>query len=864
MSILLALAQDQASPLVQCWALQALALIAHRDFVEPTLSCVLKLLLSTPASMVEVLVCLGRLLSGIITTLGPELSLEDPATARSKSAIMTASYIMQSAGHLVHSEAVSCLQQLHMFSPRQTELTSLVPDLVSLLASPHLNLRRAGIDFLRQLAAREAKLVCELTASMPGHGLADADMAYSDSGLPGLLFWLLDQEEDRLVVRHTQETILSILAATAAENLTAWLQLCQEVLTVSVEAAGEDPEERDDEDGDGDDVNFGGGEDSSQARLQPRWTTRVFAGVCLRKIISECCEGDRAHFDLCLAREVARAGDKSDFLVLHLSELVRMCFMAATSDTDQLRLEGLLTMQVVIDKFGQTAEPEFPGHVILEQYQAQVGAALRPAFAADTASHVTATACSVCSSWISSGVVRKLADLKRVYQLLVTSLAKLKRGSSSNCYNENASTLEKLSILKSWAEVYIVSMNSKQFKSLTEEFTYDDDFGEFNAPSPSDEEVGRPEDATSLTGLVAAELPSLSKHWLAALKDHALLSLPSDFKSQLPYEGGAFYTNDTLELSRPHYKATWPPILQAACIWLSAGGGLENVSAEKIELDVTGSANIGLGPANATSSADPEQINRSRFHLLLGVSLEALCSPRAGDLSLSHLSSCLGGLASLLEHPWTREQLAAQPGLLVELCNVLHRQLLTQDSTTIQSTVLNIIALALTAAKENLANRKKQKLKELFPANQSITDIPAEVAELGEGGQEDGELKPGLSVSFAILEVCVCVLVRYFPDISPRAAQSSSVIAMQARSRVRSKHGSGLSSEQQSLISTTVSVLSQVPALCSPAGLSVFSSEALYTNYINRKQHSHPHCSVFDNGSSKGKIIILTSPVVET
>ena len=143
--------------------------------------------------------------------------------------------------------------------------------------------------------------------------------------------------------------------------------------------------------------------------------------------------------------------------------------MAATSDSDPLRLEGLRTMQVVIDKFGQTAEPEFPGHVILEQYQAQVGAALRPAFDADTASHVTATACSVCSSWISSGVVRKLADLKRVYQLLVTSLAKLKRGSSSNCYNENASTLEKLSILKSWAEVYIVSMNSKQFKSLTEE-----------------------------------------------------------------------------------------------------------------------------------------------------------------------------------------------------------------------------------------------------------------------------------------------------------------------------------------------------------------------------------------------------------
>ena len=81
---------------------------------------------------------------------------------------------------------------------------------------------------------------------------------------------------------------------------------------------------------------------------------------------------------------------------------------------------------------------------------------------------------------------------------------------------------------------------------------------------------------------------------------------------------------------------------------------------------------------------------------------------RPGDLSLSHLSSCLAGLVSLLEHQWTREQLSSQPGLLVELCNVMHRQLLTQDSTNIQSTVLNIISLALTTSKENLASRKNR------------------------------------------------------------------------------------------------------------------------------------------------------------
>lgn len=65
-------------------------------------------------------------------------------------------------------------------------------------------------------------------------------------------------------------------------------------------------------------------------------------------------------------------GRGDDALVLHLSDLVRMAFIAATSDCDQLRLEGLTTMQEIIEAFAGVPEPEFPGHLLLEQYQAQV------------------------------------------------------------------------------------------------------------------------------------------------------------------------------------------------------------------------------------------------------------------------------------------------------------------------------------------------------------------------------------------------------------------------------------------------------------------------------------------------------------
>ena len=65
--------------LLQVWSLHALALIADsggpmfRGYVEPTLSLALKLLLSVPQSYIDVHQCIGKVLSALITTVGPEL-----------------------------------------------------------------------------------------------------------------------------------------------------------------------------------------------------------------------------------------------------------------------------------------------------------------------------------------------------------------------------------------------------------------------------------------------------------------------------------------------------------------------------------------------------------------------------------------------------------------------------------------------------------------------------------------------------------------------------------------------------------------------------------------------------------------------
>lgn len=135
----------------------------------------------------------------------------------------------------------------------------------------------------------------------------------------------------------------------------------------------------------------------------------------------------------------------------------------------------------------------------MEQYQAQVAAALRPAFSfsftvepdsgplkstigSQPSPELTAIACQVCSMWIGSGVARDPNDLQRVHELLrrafdklelahfrpclepvsrnssITVRGLLQSNSTTQLYSEDAVTMEQLAVLRSWADVYIVTM----------------------------------------------------------------------------------------------------------------------------------------------------------------------------------------------------------------------------------------------------------------------------------------------------------------------------------------------------------------------------------------------------------------------
>ncbi|XP_072617442.1 HEAT repeat-containing protein 5A isoform X12 [Vulpes vulpes] len=806
--ILYTLSQDSTSPDVQTWALHSLSLIIdsagplYHMHVEPTLSLIIMLLLNVPPTHAEVHQSLGRCLNALITTLGPELQGNSTSISTLRTSCLLGCAVMQdNPDCLVQAQAISCLQQLHMFAPRHVNLSSLVSCLCVNLCSPYLLLRRAVLACLRQLVQREAAEVSEHAVLLAKDNREEltSDANIREVGLEGALLTLLDKETDQKLCHDIKETLNHMLTSMAVDKLSFWLKLCKDVLAASADfttvTCVDTMQEEEGDKGDDASVLTTGNDDKSFPFTNPRWATRVFAAECVCRIINQCENAHSAHFDIALAQEMKKRDSRNDFLVLHLADLIRMAFMAATDHSDQLRLSGLETLLVVIRRFAAIPEPEFPGHVILEQYQANVGAALRPAFTSETPPDVTAKACQVCSAWIASGVVSDLNDLRRVHQLLVSSLTKIQAGKEalSHLYNESASTMEILAVLKAWAEVYIIAV--ERHKSHRQPLK--------TIPCSEESVRNGPHSTDGLLDLVHTDLSTLSRLWLAALQDFALLTLPSEFASQLPVEGGAFYTAETSENAKLHYYNSWALILHATALWLTSTGFVvadPDEEAAHLSRPVTPTS-MCQGSSSGATVKSPEDVCTDRFHLILGISVEFLCSLRS-DATMESITACLHALQALLDVPWPRSKIGSDQDLGIELLNVLHRVILTRESPSIQLASLEVVRQIICAAQEHV--KEKRRSAEVDDGAAEKETLP----EFGEG-KDTGGLVPGKSLVFATLELCVCILVRQLPELNPKLTGSPGVKA--TKPQVLSEDGSRL-------VSAALVILSELPAVCSPEG----------------------------------------------
>lgn len=106
--------------------------------------------------------------------------------------------------------------------------------------------------------------------------------------------------------------------------------------------------------------------------------------------------------------------------------------------------------------------------------------------------------------------------------------------------------------------------------------------------------------------------------------------------------GGAFYTPETIDTARLHYRNSWTPILHAIALWLNSTGFN---TCEKTE-DASAAtppqkhaAPIMLNPASETppSTKTLQEINKDRMHLILGNAFQSITEVCSVSIVLSHI-----------------------------------------------------------------------------------------------------------------------------------------------------------------------------------------------------------------------------------
>lgn len=342
--VLMSLSNDP-HPVVHFFALNALARVinaaslAYSSYVSKTLGMLLQVY-STDSHEPEggslsnanlsgdypayPVVC--QIIDAVITVLGPDM--QDSVKTRTLLLNLVRSFFLEDdQGVLV--EAIKCQQHFLMFSPEHVNIPALVDSFRGHLSSSRRPLKVASINALYQLVQKDALAMSRL----------GGDRLVED------LFGMLDDDSS---VEGVRSVITSWLEQTVVYNPSAWIDLCQRIMsrTTASQQVTDAANSRDDE---GESLNAGN-QEGGRSRLTSRWRTQLFALQCLHHICTVVSKsGRKEHLDISFAK--SRDIPISGLLITRVPDLIKMAFTASTAYVTEIRLEGLIVLRDVIQVY---------------------------------------------------------------------------------------------------------------------------------------------------------------------------------------------------------------------------------------------------------------------------------------------------------------------------------------------------------------------------------------------------------------------------------------------------------------------------------------------------------------------------------
>ncbi|VAI89013.1 unnamed protein product [Triticum turgidum subsp. durum] len=370
---------------------------------------------------------IGHLINAIVAVLGPELAPGSIFFSRCKSVIAEISSSNETATLL---ESVRFAQQLVLFAPQAVPVHSHVQGLVPTLFSRQPSHRYLAVSTLRHLIERDP-------AAMINENIEEN------------LFSMLDGETDSEIATLVRATIIRLLYTSCPLHPSRWLAVLRNMVLAtsvtrntseSLTSSGHDSVDSTHENdvyGEDDDnmisgpkqeqVNWSAPISSQFSRRNKhlRYRTRVFAAECVSHV-PVAVGTEPAHFDLLLARSAIAKGTylSNDWLVLKLQELVSLSYQISTGQFEGMQPIGVQLLCLIMDKFGMTVDPEFPGHILLEQFQAQLVSAVKTAISTTSGPLLLEAGLELATKVMTSSVIcgDKVA-LNRLFLLISRPLS---------------------------------------------------------------------------------------------------------------------------------------------------------------------------------------------------------------------------------------------------------------------------------------------------------------------------------------------------------------------------------------------------------------------------------------------------------
>lgn len=347
-NVLMSLGNDP-HPVVYFHALSALSQVAtsaslsYGPYVSSTLGLIFKLYMASThepeggslsnanlAGDLPAYQVLCQLIDALISVLGPEL--QEPNSTRNL-VFNLAMDFWKEDDEGIQVEAIKCIQHFLMFGADSMDIPELVVGFRSHLLSSRRPLKMASINALYQLVQRDAFIM----SKVGGDRLVEE------------LFAMLDDDS---AIDGVRNIILSWLQQTVLHNPSAWIDLCQRIMSRTTasqrvtEAASKTGGLQDDE---AESLSVGmGGNQAAAGGPTSRWRTQLFSLRCLHQIcILVARSGRREHVDLPFARQ--QKLQPSTLLVSRVPDLIKMAFTASAAYVTEIRLEGLVVLQDVIE-----------------------------------------------------------------------------------------------------------------------------------------------------------------------------------------------------------------------------------------------------------------------------------------------------------------------------------------------------------------------------------------------------------------------------------------------------------------------------------------------------------------------------------